>query len=184
MIRRPPRSTLFPYTTLFRSLTVGRDDDTAGEVRLPAFLARKAERVLSDHPVGARVGRRIAGYRLIFTIELAGPFALNSPAVFINSVDCDLDLIASRFVNNRLIPRFACQLRFRFIQLPGTDKRVILKAHCDSDKNEGDSESNRFCFHSGSSVTRFSERVRAHSMPQLAALQLTANEAARISLGP
>src|SRR2546428_9461653 len=25
MIRRPPRSTLFPYTTLFRSLVVGRD---------------------------------------------------------------------------------------------------------------------------------------------------------------
>src|SRR5258708_17284838 len=25
MIRRPPRSTLFPYTTLFRSLPVGRD---------------------------------------------------------------------------------------------------------------------------------------------------------------
>src|SRR5437016_10863340 len=24
MIRRPPRSTLFPYTTLFRSLTVGK----------------------------------------------------------------------------------------------------------------------------------------------------------------
>src|SRR5690349_23404026 len=26
MIRRPPRSTLFPYTTLFRSLEVGRGD--------------------------------------------------------------------------------------------------------------------------------------------------------------
>src|SRR3712207_7073631 len=26
MIRRPPRSTLFPYTTLFRSLRVGRED--------------------------------------------------------------------------------------------------------------------------------------------------------------
>src|SRR5256885_7275380 len=26
MIRRPPRSTLFPYTTLFRSLRVGRAD--------------------------------------------------------------------------------------------------------------------------------------------------------------
>src|SRR5256885_13144463 len=25
MIRRPPRSTLFPYTTLFRSLRAGRD---------------------------------------------------------------------------------------------------------------------------------------------------------------
>src|SRR3989449_11733453 len=27
MIRRPPRSTLFPYTTLFRSHAVPRDDD-------------------------------------------------------------------------------------------------------------------------------------------------------------
>src|SRR2546427_8483712 len=26
MIRRPPRSTLFPYTTLFRSLDIGPDD--------------------------------------------------------------------------------------------------------------------------------------------------------------
>src|SRR2546430_6868293 len=26
MIRRPPRSTLFPYTTLFRSLHIGRDN--------------------------------------------------------------------------------------------------------------------------------------------------------------
>src|SRR3712207_6930873 len=43
MIRRPPRSTLFPYTTLFRS--VGRDDgagadvfDLAGDVELLALL--------------------------------------------------------------------------------------------------------------------------------------------------
>src|SRR2546429_6645389 len=28
MIRRPPRSTLFPYTTLFRSLTTGRRLDS------------------------------------------------------------------------------------------------------------------------------------------------------------
>src|SRR3712207_7020153 len=27
MIRRPPRSTLFPYTTLFRSLRVGQEDE-------------------------------------------------------------------------------------------------------------------------------------------------------------
>src|SRR3712207_7715767 len=27
MIRRPPRSTLFPYTTLFRSRVIGIDDD-------------------------------------------------------------------------------------------------------------------------------------------------------------
>src|SRR2546425_4390347 len=38
MIRRPPRSTLFPYTTLFRSLTTlaihqGRHDGAVGEQR-------------------------------------------------------------------------------------------------------------------------------------------------------
>src|SRR5260221_8642685 len=38
MIRRPPRSTLFPYTTLFRSLAFARPqhDDTA-------FLAEKTQ---------------------------------------------------------------------------------------------------------------------------------------------
>src|SRR3712207_7229312 len=29
MIRRPPRSTLFPYTTLFRSVIFGINDDSA-----------------------------------------------------------------------------------------------------------------------------------------------------------
>src|SRR5258708_8513531 len=34
MIRRPPRSTLFPYTTLFRSVLDGR---IADDVHLPGF---------------------------------------------------------------------------------------------------------------------------------------------------
>src|SRR5438477_8918857 len=46
MIRRPPRSTLFPYTTLFRSLayfdTSGHDDQTLREIHgrrpAPEFL--------------------------------------------------------------------------------------------------------------------------------------------------
>src|SRR2546426_8480592 len=33
MIRRPPRSTLFPYTTLFRSLVAADLPDQAGAVR-------------------------------------------------------------------------------------------------------------------------------------------------------
>src|SRR5260370_10407843 len=43
MIRRPPRSTLFPYTTLFRSAIGGR-------VRLSAGLARIARRILDLAP--------------------------------------------------------------------------------------------------------------------------------------
>src|SRR2546426_5358664 len=39
MIRRPPRSTLFPYTTLFRSLLLGRAllDEKRDEQALEAF---------------------------------------------------------------------------------------------------------------------------------------------------
>src|SRR5258707_13818292 len=39
MIRRPPRSTLFPYTTLFRSQT--QDGATAAESRLTIDVAGK-----------------------------------------------------------------------------------------------------------------------------------------------
>src|SRR5256885_13276440 len=42
MIRRPPRSTLFPYTTLFRSLFSRQDGDSPGhhfiELRIDIFF--------------------------------------------------------------------------------------------------------------------------------------------------
>src|SRR5256885_6781954 len=39
MIRRPPRSTLFPYTTLFRSITVAYSRGTASQRGAPFVLA-------------------------------------------------------------------------------------------------------------------------------------------------
>src|SRR3712207_8667033 len=38
MIRRPPRSTLFPYTTLFRSVEVGGEDAAPAVERPPRVL--------------------------------------------------------------------------------------------------------------------------------------------------
>src|SRR3712207_7914771 len=55
MIRRPPRSTLFPYTTLFRSLPpprVGRGDylQGVGEGKKQGLIAdRKSTRLNSSH---------------------------------------------------------------------------------------------------------------------------------------
>src|SRR3990172_3765024 len=58
MIRRPPRSTLFPYTTLFRSMPLSRRDAVGllgGVVGLVAFPAtpprrdRKSTRLNSSH---------------------------------------------------------------------------------------------------------------------------------------
>src|SRR2546429_7395642 len=39
MIRRPPRSTLFPYTTLFRSLSGAMDPVRSPEMRRPEEIA-------------------------------------------------------------------------------------------------------------------------------------------------
>src|SRR3712207_8582814 len=67
MIRRPPRSTLFPYTTLFRSSTpvtgipeVVRDGETGllvGE-RDPRALADALQRLLEDAPLRVRLAER------------------------------------------------------------------------------------------------------------------------------
>src|SRR3712207_6921328 len=71
MIRRPPRSTLFPYTTLFRSAV----DAGAARLAVPEQVDRGAVQPLrmgvglgeetGDHagaePPGAGVGHRLAG---------------------------------------------------------------------------------------------------------------------------
>jgi hypothetical protein len=42
MIRRPPRSTLFPYTTLFRSAIAEAPDPEAAARELRAAVSREA----------------------------------------------------------------------------------------------------------------------------------------------
>src|SRR2546430_12748255 len=59
MIRRPPRSTLFPYTTLFRSAASARADDVGGHgVRPPPAGVRDRSRIggAQQHRHGARGG--------------------------------------------------------------------------------------------------------------------------------
>src|SRR2546430_11073557 len=54
MIRRPPRSTLFPYTTLFRSAIRPTDDPArrpAGRDRRPAPMARRHLRLSQRRPL-------------------------------------------------------------------------------------------------------------------------------------
>src|SRR5438093_9145701 len=55
MIRRPPRSTLFPYTTLFRSL-----ESTPSEsfCSFPSWSSRKTSVFTPSSPHGSRVDRR------------------------------------------------------------------------------------------------------------------------------
>src|SRR5258706_14242644 len=43
MIRRPPRSTLFPYTTLFRSDVLGREEVAGGRCELHLILHARGQ---------------------------------------------------------------------------------------------------------------------------------------------
>src|SRR3712207_8889376 len=58
MIRRPPRSTLFPYTTLFRSavLTTGRWDEVAAYVEFMGYTQPWYSVRDVDAPVGDSMG--------------------------------------------------------------------------------------------------------------------------------
>src|SRR5256885_9636196 len=62
MIRRPPRSTLFPYTTLFRSRVPGREAETRGCV--PPDVAR---RVRTGDPAGDRKSTRLNSSHLVIS---------------------------------------------------------------------------------------------------------------------
>src|SRR3712207_5247239 len=95
MIRRPPRSTLFPYTTLFRSLTMvdGTSTGTAvpqWEVHTPTgilvaehiVLTRRAHsqlrRMINDF--GIAVGRNLAAAMRAIGIYLVGVGELITPS--------------------------------------------------------------------------------------------------------
>src|SRR2546423_6316705 len=54
MIRRPPRSTLFPYTTLFRSLACARRELRACLARAVNALARRVGEVFAQLATGLR----------------------------------------------------------------------------------------------------------------------------------
>src|SRR5258708_16947543 len=61
MIRRPPRSTLFPYTTLFRSLQAF--DAAVGMTSVAAFGAM--DRIVAGPRPPAKAGALIVGKRLL-----------------------------------------------------------------------------------------------------------------------
>src|SRR3712207_8377376 len=57
MIRRPPRSTLFPYTTLFRSVVIDAGAEHAGDLL-------GAQHLLEHRPVGAGEDQAVRGVLL------------------------------------------------------------------------------------------------------------------------
>src|SRR2546422_11421081 len=94
MIRRPPRSTLFPYTTLFRSLELARGQQL-GQYAIGAVeFADLAERTIGDEVdrvfavahrkrdgEPARRVSRIVGHEIAATVRLTRPSRLQGDVV-------------------------------------------------------------------------------------------------------
>src|SRR3712207_7803002 len=80
MIRRPPRSTLFPYTTLFRSalrvLVLRRQDRALGDRRAEAAVRVAGGLVAARRPVlvlpAGQVGRGLVGHALPPDVAVVG----------------------------------------------------------------------------------------------------------------
>src|SRR2546422_11779167 len=90
MIRRPPRSTLFPYTTLFRSIagqpvTLRREvvyryrDQGIGEVRRPIVVTQPFDVAVTPHLVVLPIDGAAGGPRP-FTITVTEPARGAPPA--------------------------------------------------------------------------------------------------------
>src|SRR3712207_7334629 len=88
MIRRPPRSTLFPYTTLFRSAGVADqvvvDPEVLGLVRVAALVvdAGAREGAARAHPEVAQLRRALERHRDRKSTRLNSSHANISYAVF------------------------------------------------------------------------------------------------------
>src|SRR2546421_658548 len=67
MIRRPPRTTLFPYTTLFRSQRAVPDRATDREIREARYAGpeRRGGEGPAQRPAAGRARRRHADPRLV-----------------------------------------------------------------------------------------------------------------------
>src|SRR2546429_8418951 len=59
MIRRPPRSTLFPYTTLFRSRSLRRRPARGEPDRQVGHVPHRPIEVLGGERIDVEVGRRV-----------------------------------------------------------------------------------------------------------------------------
>src|SRR3712207_8096823 len=65
MIRRPPRSTLFPYTTLFRSEADGGDPQADGAGRLSIFISHRCV-VEPDRSLAQRLYEDLSPYGKVY----------------------------------------------------------------------------------------------------------------------
>src|SRR5256885_7477267 len=86
MIRRPPRSTLFPYTTLFRSATPEQLREGADATLRQLTSALERNKVVTINPAADRKSTRLNSSHLVISYAV---FCLKKKKNIINPINID-----------------------------------------------------------------------------------------------
>src|SRR5258708_15944164 len=97
MIRRPPRSTLFPYTTLFRSLVLSAPPDVVVAASTPWLVVRLAK--LPQAP-GDRKSTRLNSSHQIISYAVFCLKKKKKSIMYVRAFFEDLFTCITRLVNN------------------------------------------------------------------------------------
>ena len=81
------------------ALAIRRSHDVRSADRFAALLEHDVQCVIVDFGVGACVIGCAAGRRIVFTIELSGPFHVRGLTVAADAINGDLNAVAGRFIN-------------------------------------------------------------------------------------
>src|SRR3712207_7116159 len=85
MIRRPPKSTLFPYTTLFRSLNLERAGDRSLRTRAGCSRAARTGEQVSAPPLGQPSSDRVPLEVTIVAHDVGGVGGIDRKSTRLNS---------------------------------------------------------------------------------------------------
>src|SRR2546425_6623446 len=119
MIRRPPRSTLFPYTTLFRSIPPRRVTVRLWLVRGDTASSRQVIDLVPETP-GRRVSFRLGREKLDFDVALERPEPPRSGRD--SALAAAVDVVCLRVV----VPESSETARVRCGRLDDIARRVAL----------------------------------------------------------
>src|SRR5258707_4430508 len=89
MIRRPPRSTLFPYTTLFRSGSMAKHDDRSGNLVCSFCGKSQDEQTRSEEHTSELQSRQYLVCRLLLEKKKKNTRKLDASSLVDGSACCN-----------------------------------------------------------------------------------------------
>src|SRR4029077_9001850 len=107
------------------ALSIGGHDDRAVTNSFAILLSHHVDGVFAVHLERALIGLRIAGDRIEFAVQFAGPFAVSFLTSSVSSLDCAFVLVSNFFPHyERGFTSAVAEGGFAFVQFPRAQRWV------------------------------------------------------------